>query len=309
MYDVIIIGGGMGGLAAAIYTSRQMLNTLVLEKGLCGGLVLSIDLVENLPGFPGGIKGIELIRRLKEQAEGFGAKIQEFKEVKEITPSSKWIEINGGEYKSRALILACGSIPKRLGVPGELEHKGISYCARCDGPLFKGEDIVVIGGGDVAISEAVFLARFAKRITLIHRREEFRAAKVLKERLASNKNVDYMLNSEVLRILGSNGVEEIEVVNAKTNERSRIPCKGVFVFLGFRPNTDFLKGLLELDSRGYVITNDEMMTSLRGVFACGDCRKRPLHQIVTAWSDGAIAASLVTGYLANPERKNDKVRD
>lgn len=301
MYDVIIIGGGPAGLTAAIYASRQMLHTILLEKRVCGGMALTIDLVENLPGFPGGIKGVELAERLKEQAIGFGVEIHEFKEVKEIGISTNVKEVNKGEYSAHALIVASGGVPKRLDVPGEEEYRGrgVSYCATCDGPLFKGKDVVVVGGGDAAVSEALFLTRFVKKVTLVHRREKLRAARLLQERLLQTKKVDLVLDSEVIEILGSRSVEGVRVIHKRKEEEEEIQCNGVFIFLGLMPNTDLLKGIVELDHDGYVITDEWMRTSQDGIFACGDCRRRPLRQIVTACSDGAIAAISAIEYLAN----------
>lgn len=299
MYDVIIIGGGPGGLSAAIYASRHMLTTLLLEKGVCGGLLLETPIIENFPGFPDGVSGGELAERLKHQAEKFGTKINEFEEAKEITLSTQGIRIDGGRYCARALIMASGGTPKRLEIPGEEEYRGrgLSYCAVCDGPLYKEREVVVIGGGDGAVAEALFLTRFVKGLTLIHRRDRLRATRILQERLRKSENVKFLWNSEPVKILGSRHVEGIRVLDKERDEEFDIPCEGIFVFLGLRPNTHLLKGIVELDQDGYVITDEWMRTSSPGIFACGDCRRRPLHQVITACGEGAIAATSAKDYL------------
>jgi len=303
VYDVIIIGGGPGGLTAGIYTSREKLKTLLLEKGLCGGLLAISDLIENYPGFADGIKGMGLIAKFKQQAEKFGTKINEFEEVKRIEASEKKIKVetNKGNYSTYAIIVATGSIPKMLNIPGENEFrgKGVSYCATCDGPLFKNKDVVVIGGGDAAAEEALFLTRFARKVTLVHRRNELRATRILQERLQENKRIELLLNYIPVSIKGKNFVETIIVKNKETNEEKKIETAGVFISAGFLPNSKFLKNIIELDETGYIKTNEDMETSIPGIYAAGDVRAKKVRQIVVACGEGTIAAISVRDYLKN----------
>ncbi|MEA2081313.1 MAG: thioredoxin-disulfide reductase [Elusimicrobiota bacterium] len=292
-YDVIIIGGGPAGLACGLYLARARMKTLLIEEVGLGGQAVLTDEIENYPGFPSGIKGNELTEKLKEQAEKFGLVI-DYGKVKEIKKNLKSWEAATNQKKREALsvIIATGAKPKKLDIPGEDEFrgKGVSYCATCDGAFFRDKDIVVVGGGDTAVEEALFLTRFGKKVILIHRRNRLRAAKVLQERAQANDKIEFVWDSIPLQILGNQQVEAVKIKNVKTGKESEISCQGIFVFVGLIPNTDFLGGLVELDERGYVITDDEMKTSREGVFACGDCRKKLLRQVVTACGDGAVAA-------------------
>ena len=303
-YDVIIIGAGPSGLTAGLYASRARLKTLLLESFSVQGEAIITDCIENYPGFPDGISGFELMEKFKKQVKKFGIEskngdVQKIQPCKEDGCNGWQVEIGDKVYTSLSIIIASGASPKKLGVPGEvkLQGKGISYCATCDGPLYKDKDIVVVGGGNSAVEEALFLTRFGKKVTLIHRRDKLRAAKVLQERIFSNKNMEFVWDSGVIDILGENKVKLVRVRNIKTGEKMDILCDGVFIFIGYLPNTDFIRGLLELDENGYIVTDDNMALSKEGIFACGDCRRKLLRQIVTACGDGATAAFSAQQYV------------
>ena len=306
IYDVIIIGGGPGGLTAGIYTSRERLKTLLLEKELCGGLLAITDLIENYPGFADGIKGMDLIAKFKKQAEKFGTELHEFEEVKkiELSPNGILIETNRGQYNTYTLILATGSVPKILNIPGESEFrgKGVSYCAICDGPLFREKKIAVIGGGDAAAQDALFLTRFADKVTLIHRRYELRATKILQERLRENKKIKLLLNYVPVSIEGKKIVDSIIVKNKESNEEKIIEVSGIFISVGFLPNSKFLEALIKLDAAGYIKTDEQMETSVPGIYAVGDVRAKQVRQIAVACGEGTIAAISVRDYLKEIKR-------
>ena len=273
-YEVVIIGGGPAGLAAGLYLTRAQLKTLLIEQLGIGGQVLLTDRIENYPGFPEGIRGYELIDKFKKQTEKFGLEFA-FSEVKKIEKIDfrRWkIITSQKQYITFGIIIATGAKPKKLNVPGEdrFRGKGISYCATCDGMLFKDKDVIVVGGGDTAVEEALFLAKFVKKITLVHRRDRLRATKILQDRIFSNNKIEFVWNSQIVEILGDEKVKAVKVKNIKTQKGQEIPCDGVFVFIGFIPNTDFLKGMIEMDANGYIITDENMKTSEEGIFACGD---------------------------------------
>jgi len=303
LYDCIIIGGGPAGLTAGLYCARAKLNTLLLEKGTFGGQIAITDLVENYPGFPEGISGKELTQRFKSQAERFGLKIAR-KEAVKIEKQGKeiFVHLRSGEViRSKTLITASGSNPRRLGVPGEEEflNRGVSYCATCDGALFDGVPIAVIGGGDSATQEALFLTRFGSVVYLIHRRDKLRAQKHLQEKVLSHPKIKFVPDTVVEEIRGNEFVEKLLLRNVKTGELSELPVEGVFIFIGLEPNTGFLKGAVELDERGYIITDERLRTSLEGVFACGDCRSGATGQVAVAVGEGCIAAIEVEKYIEN----------
>ncbi|MDI6704301.1 MAG: thioredoxin-disulfide reductase [bacterium] len=314
-YDLIIIGGGPAGLTAGLYAARARLKTLLIESFAVPSQAVAADRIENYPGIPSGISGIELIDRFKRQAKAFGLEF-DVGNVVDIKPQNgkdfrQWqIIAEDKVYDSLSIILAVGTRPRELEVAGEskLRGRGVSYCATCDGPLFKDRDIVIIGGGDTAVEEALFLTRFCRKVTMIHRRDRLRATKILQERALAHERLEFVWDSQVIEILGEENVEAVKIKDIKTQEESKIPCEGVFIFVGFIPNTDFLKphktsgfsqdkGIIELDEAGYVITDDNMKTSQEGVFACGDCRKKLLRQVVTACGDGANAAFSAQGYV------------
>ena len=301
IYDAIIIGGGPAGLTAGIYLSRARMNTLLIEKALPGGQAILTEIIENYPGFPHGIAGPELMQKMEEQAVRFGLKIEygEVEEVKIKEDKVKIVKINNKEYRTMTIILASGAEASKLGAPGEekLRGRGVSYCATCDAPFFKDQKIVVVGGGDMAIEEALYLTKFVREVTIVHRRDRLRATKILQERVFANKKINFTWDSVVTKILGSEKVEGILIKNKKTGEEKEISCQGVFVFVGNVPNSKFLNKLIKLDKKGYILTDDNMMTSQEGIYACGDVRKKILRQVVTACGEGATAAFAAQKYI------------
>ncbi len=301
-YDVVIIGAGPGGLAAAVYTGRSRLNTLVLEKGMPGGQILMTDWVENYPGFPEGVVPFELMERFRKQAEKFGAKI-ETDEVKEVRKQNElWHVVgNKGEYPTRTVIIATGANYRRLGLPGEakLTGKGVSYCATCDGAFFKDKDIAVVGGGDNALTEALFLTKFCRSLKLIHRRDQFRAVKILQERVLANGKIEVLWNSVVEGVNGENRIESLTLRNVKDNTTSVLKVDGLFVSIGMDPNTEFVKGLVELNEWGEIKVGKKMDTTQPGIFAAGDATDACPEQIATAVGTAVRAALAVDDYLSD----------
>jgi len=301
IYDAIIIGGGPAGLTAGIYLSRARMDTLLIEKALPGGQAILTEIIENYPGFPHGIAGPELMQKMEEQAVRFGLKIEygEVEEVKIKEDKIKIVRINNQEYKTLTIILASGAEASKLEVPGEeeLRGRGVSYCATCDAPFFKHQKIVVVGGGDTAIEEALYLTKFVWEVTIIHRRDRLRATKILQERVFANKKINFTWDSVVTKVLGNEKVEGVLIQNKKTGEEKEIPCQGVFVFVGNVPNSKFLNELIKLDQKGYILTDDNMMTSQEGIYACGDVRKKILRQVITACGEGATAAFAAQKYI------------
>jgi len=299
-YDVIIIGGGPGGLTAGLYTSRDRLSTLLIESALFGGQMTTTEVIENYPGFPQGVTGDELSRLMEEQAKRFGMETVTEEVVKvTLEGDMKVVQTYESTYRCEALIICTGTEYRKLGVPGEKEFagKGVSYCATCDGAFFQDSQIFVVGGGDSALTEALFLTKFAKELTIIHRRDALRGTKIYQERVFANPKIKMLWNSVVKEIKGDKIVRSILVKNVKTGEVTELKTEGVFLFVGFSPRTQFLKGLIILDEAGYIITNEDCQTSVKGVFAAGDCRKRLLRQIATAVGDGATAAFAAEKYL------------
>jgi thioredoxin reductase (NADPH) len=301
IYDAIIIGGGPAGLTAGIYLSRARMDTLLIEKAMPGGQAVLTEIIENYPGFPEGISGPELMQKIEEQAVRFGLKIEygEVEEVKIQEDKVKIVRINNQEYRTLAIILTSGAEASKLGVPGEekLRGRGVSYCATCDAPFFKDQKIVVVGGGDTAIEEALYLTKFVREVTIIHRRDRLRATKILQERVFANKKINFVWDSVVTKILGKEKVEGVLIQNKKTGEEKEISCQGVFVFVGNVPNSKFLNESIKLDLKGYILTDDNMMTSQEGIYACGDVRKKILRQVVTACGEGATAAFAAQKYI------------
>ena len=300
MYDVIIIGGGPAGLTAGLYSSRARMNVLMLEMLAPGGQVLNTDWVENYPGFPEGISGFELVDRMKTQSEKFGLRIENEEALRvKITDDKKIVETNKGTLETKTIILACGATWKKRGLEGEaqLAGKGVSYCATCDGPFYRDQDVAVIGGGDTAVEEAIFLTRFANKIYLVHRRDQLRATKLLQERAMSQEKIEFIWDTIPLRILGQDGVEGIELQNVKTEKIARKAIHGVFIFIGTLPNTGLVKGKVDLDDEGFVITDENTRTSVPGVFAAGDIRSKPWRQISTAVGEGATASFWAEKYI------------
>jgi thioredoxin reductase (NADPH) len=300
MEDLIIIGAGPAGLTAGLYAARARLKTIMLEKLSPGGQVLMTDWVENYPGFPDGISGFELIDKMRRQAEKFDLVIENHEVSRvELTPEKKIVVTEKGKFETRALILTSGATPRKLGIDGEalLTGKGVSYCATCDGPFYRDQEVALIGGGDTAVEEAIFLTRFTSKVHLIHRRDELRATKLLQERIMALDQVNIVWDTIPMSIVGDTEVKGVDLKNVKTGKTSHLPVQGVFVFIGYIPNNELVKDQLELDPLGFVVTDNDMQTSVPGVFAAGDIRSKILRQIATAVGEGATAAFAVEKYL------------
>jgi len=298
--DLIIVGGGPAGLTAGLYGGRARLDTILLESALSGGQMVTTDAIDNYPGFPRGVTGADLARLMEEQARAFDcAIIGEMATEVEVEGEVKTVRTGQNHYHGRALILCPGTEYRKLGIPGEegFTGRGVSYCATCDAPFFKDSKIVVVGGGDSALSEALFLRKFARQITIIHRRDSLRAARIYQERAFAEPKIDFLWDSVVEEIGGNGAVEKVVVRNVKTHEIRDIQTEGVFMFIGVTPRTAFLRNSVELDEQGYIVTDDACRASTGGVFAAGDARKSFLKQIATAVGDGATAAFAAEKYL------------
>ncbi len=301
LYDLVIIGAGPAGLTAGIYASRAGLKTLLLEKAFAGGQMVSTFQIENYSGFPEGIGGTELTALMQAQVEKLGLSLTTL-EVKEIIPQadgSLLLKHSQGTLITRSLIIASGAQPRLLGVPGEerLRGRGVSFCATCDGAFFRDESLVVVGGGNSALDEAIFLTRFASQVTIVHRRNKLRAEKFLQEKAFQNPKIKFIWDSVVTEVGGENKVEYVRLKNVKNGQSSQIPVGGVFMYIGLTPNTGFLGGLVPLDKQGFIPTGEDMATQIPGVFAAGDVRSKEVRQIATAVGDGAIAAIMAEKYL------------
>ncbi len=300
MYDLIIIGGGPGGLGAAIYAGRANLKTLVIEKGLPGGQMQNTLEIENYPGYK-QVTGPELSDLMYQHMLEFHAEWKQG-EVKSVqfTDKIKTVVLTSGEsIVGKTIIFASGAQPRKLNVPGELElaGRGVSYCATCDGAFFRDKNVVVVGGGDSAVEEGIFLTRFASSVTIIHRRNQLRAAPILQERAFANEKINFLWNSVVEEIIGENKVSQVKTKDLNTSETRLLGADGVFIYVGFLPNTGYLDANLITDEAGYIVTKPDMSTKIPGVFAAGDVRDTRLRQIVTATSDGALAAMSAYHYL------------
>jgi thioredoxin reductase (NADPH) len=312
MDEVIIIGSGPAGLTAAIYAARAMLSPRVITGNALGGQAATTSEVENYPGFPEGLGGLELTQRMQKQAERFGARI-EIDEVLEVNLRHHPFHLRtvGGEFEARSLIVATGVSPRLLGVPGEAEFKGrgVSYCATCDGFFYQGKVVAVVGGGDAAVEEAVFLTKFAQKVYIVHRRDRLRAQKIVQQRALENPRIEVIWNNVVTDILGARTVSGIRVRDVLTNDTRVIDVDGMFSYIGNVPNTQLFQGQLELDERGYIVTDRGMHTSVPGVFAAGDVQEKVLWQVSTAVGSGAVAAVEAERFLAEldsrryPERQ------
>lgn len=300
-YDLIIIGGGPAGLAAAIYAGRSRLKTLIIEKMVLGGQASNAYFIENYPGFPDGISGAELGRKMTEQANKLGLQVIWGNAVKLKTADRKQLEVqvDGQTLKGKAVILATGSENQKLAVPGEEEFRGrgVSYCATCDGAFYKNKNIMVAGGGNSAIEEALFLTRFAAKVSVVHRRDELRADKILAERAKGHPKIYFFWHSAIEEIKGEKFVKEAILKDLTTGKKLIVPVDGIFIYIGSKPGSDLVKDLVKLDEQGYIITDDKMKTSLEGIFAAGDVRRKNLRQIVTAAADGASAAEAAREYI------------
>lgn len=300
IYEVIIIGGGPAGLTAGLYASRAGLNCLLIEKGIFGGQITNAELVENFPGFTHGISGMELGEKMHEQAEKHGLKTH-FAEVTglEVKGNFRIIKTTDGDLTGKAVIMAGGAIRRKLGVSGEgkLTGRGVSYCAVCDGAFFRDKAVVVVGGGDTALTEALHLTKFASIITIIHRRDQLRASHIMQKAVLSEPKIDFLWNTTVSAIEGTTMVENIKLQNVETGAISTKKVYGVFISVGTIPDTEYVKGILPLDELGYIITNEKLETTVPGILAAGDIRHNSARQAITAAGDGATAAIYAQKYL------------
>lgn len=306
-FDVIIVGGGPAGLCAAMYAGRGMLKALLLERGIPGGELLNTEKIEDYPGFV-SILGPDLAAKMTEHAQAFGADIrqEDVEGIRRLEDGTFRVSTGSGtEYRAPAVILTAGGTPTRLGVPGEAEYagKGVSYCAVCDGAFFKGERIAVVGGGDAAVEEADYLTRYGAKVYIIHRRDSFRATRLLQDRAFKNPKIEVIWNARVLEMRGTErGLTELVLEDTVNGARSTLGVTGCFVFIGFRPNSGLVQEHIDHDAAGYILTDDRMMTSLPGLFAAGDLRVQLTRQITTAVGDATTAAIAVEKYLT--ERKS-----
>ena len=300
-FDVAIVGAGPGGMTAAIYASRARLNTVVLERNTAGGIMAVTERVENYPGFPEGITGFELAEKMKRQAAQFGADLREITGVVSLEQRPDgWLVVTDEEaVTARAVILSPGVEARKLGVPGEAEFmgRGVSYCATCDGPLYRDKEVVVIGGGNAAVEEGMFLARFASTVHVVHRRDALRATAIAQERAFAQPNMHFIWNSVVRRIVGETKVEAVDYEDVLDRAQHTLPVSGVFFYVGQLPQTEFLRGVVELNDDGYIVTDTHLRTSRPGLFACGDARAGLIKQIANAVGEGALAAIEAERYL------------
>lgn len=301
MYDVVIIGGGPAGMTAGIYSARAGYKTLILETGAPGGQASTTEIIENYPGFPGGVSGPELMMKFYEQAVNLGVEMI-FQNVTgiEAEGSLKKVFADENVYETRSIIIASGARPKILGVNGEgkFRGKGVSYCATCDGFFFKDKEVAVVGGGDTAVEEALYLSKICNKVTIIHRRDQLRATKIVQDRAMKNEKISFIWDSVVDEIIGDEKVSEVSLHNVKTQEKQALKVDGVFVFVGYIPNTDYLPAALKVNDRGYVLTDEYLQTNIPGVFAVGDVRQKNLRQVATAVGDGALVITGLEKYLA-----------
>ncbi len=300
-YEVVIIGGGPAGLSAGMYAARAKLKTVLLERGLPGGQASTTDNIENYPGFPEGMPGLDLTMRMLSQAQRFGMEVKntDVLSVEELPEGGFLVKTFDGEIAAKTLILATGAKSKPIGIAEEEQYRGrgVSYCATCDAAFFQGKTVAVVGGGDSAVQEGIYLTKFAEKVYIVHRRNELRATKVLQEKAKSTPQIEFILDSVVTSILGKDNVEAIKVRNVKTDEEKAIAVDGIFVYVGKEPSAELFRGFIDMDEWGYIITDAKMQTSRKGVFAAGDVRQTPLRQVVTAVADGAIAAVTAEQYL------------
>jgi thioredoxin reductase (NADPH) len=300
-HEAIIIGSGPAGLTAGIYLMRAGIDTILIEKAVLGGTPMNYDHVENYPGFPDGISSKELMRKMAEQAQRFGLPIKEFAEVEEVVyQGDRFIIKAGGDVlESLGAIVSSGTVSMKIGIPGEEEFvgRGISYCATCDGAFFRNLDVAIIGGGDAAIQEGLALTNIVRKVYVVHRRDQLRAQKIIQERAFKNEKMEFLWNKVPVAIEGKDQVESILLEDTKTHEHSRVNVDGVFVYVGARPNTQFLGGLVERDGAGFIITDEDLATKTPGLYVAGDARKKSLRQIATAVGDGALAAVSLERYI------------
>jgi thioredoxin reductase (NADPH) len=300
-YHVIIIGGGAAGLTAGLYASRAHLKTVLLESMIPSGQAYMAERIENYPGFPDGIAGRELIERFTRQASRFGLEIQQFTAVDKVEVAGKKKVVHAGEkrFSASAIIIATGARWHKLGIPGEEEFigKGISYCATCDGAFFKDQEVAVVGGGDTALEDALYLSRLARKVYVLHRRGQLRAQKILRHKALEEPKIEFVWHTVVKEIKGEGVVKTLLLEDLHAAKQKELSVSGVFIAVGQRPNTDLVRGVIELDDMGYIITDQNCATSAAGIFAAGDVRKKGLRQITTAVGDGALAAAAAERYI------------
>ena len=300
-YQVVIVGGGPAGLTAGLYCARSRFDALLIEEAVIGGQITYAEHVENYPGFPNGIPGIELAKLIHQQATGYGLELL-LAEVIKVVPDHRHnlVSTSEGDFIAESIIVASGSKFRKLGVPGEDEFvgKGVSYCATCDGPLFKGKIVAVIGGGDTAVHEAIYLSKFASSVKVIHRRNQLRASKVLQQRAMAEPKIEFIWDTVVTQIEGDGVVRQLTLKNSKNDRISELELAGVFVAIGSKPNSAQWRGLLPLDEEGYIVTNELMETKIPGIFAAGDVRHNSVRQAITAAGDGATAAISAAKFLS-----------
>ena len=297
-FDTIILGGGPAGLSAAIYASRGAVSTAVIDTNMLGGQPSNYLELENYPGFQ-VIGGFDLMEKFEEHADKFGVHKFPMQEIQSVDLKNKIVTTNEYEFRAKTIIIATGAQPMKLGVSGEKEFvgRGVSYCAVCDGAFYKNKVVAVVGGGNAAVEEAVYLTKFADKVYIIHRRDQLRADKIVQERAFKNEKIEFIWNSVVKEIKGDNLVNAVVLENVKTKEISNLPVNGVFPYIGMSPNAELFTGQIEQDSRGFIVTDETMAASLPGVFAVGDVRTTPLRQVITAASDGAVGAVYAVKYL------------
>lgn len=311
MYDVIVIGAGPGGMTAALYTSRSNLSTLMLERGAPGGQMINTAEIENYAGFK-SIQGPELSAKMFEGSQTFGAKYQ-YGEIKNVIDHGPYKEVvtENETYYAKVIIIATGAEHKKLGVPGEEKYngRGVSYCAVCDGAFFKEKQIVVVGGGDSAVEEGTYLTQFADKVTIIHRRNELRAQKILQDRAFNNEKVEFIWDSVVEEINGEDSVGQIKIRNVNTGELSNLEAEGAFIYIGLIPNSELVSHLGITDEEGWIETNEHMETQLPGIYAVGDVRKTVLRQVATAVGDGSIAGDHAFKYIERLEDQAEMIQE
>ncbi len=297
-FDTVILGGGPAGLSAAIYAGRGAVSTAIVDLNMLGGQPSNYLELENYPGFS-LVGGYDLMEKFEEHADKFGVQKFPMQEIQNIDLKSKTIVTNEYEFKAKTIIIATGAQPMKLGVPGEKEFvgRGVSYCAVCDGAFYRNKVVAVVGGGNSAVEEAMYLTKFADKVYVIHRRNELRADKIVQERAFKNEKIEFIWDSVVKEIKGDNLVNTVVLENVKTKEISNLPVNGVFPYIGITPNVELFSGQLEQDASGFIITDENMSTSVDGVFAVGDVRKTPLRQVITAASDGAVGAVYAVKYI------------
>lgn len=299
-FDTVILGGGPAGLSAGIYASRGAVSTAIIDTSMLGGQPSNYLELENYPGFP-IIGGFDLMEKFEEHADKFGVQKFPMQEIESVDLKSnpKVIKTNEGEFRTKTVIIACGAQPMKLGVPGEAEFvgRGVSYCAVCDGAFYKNKVVAVVGGGNAAVEEAMYLTKFADKVYVIHRRNELRADKIVQERAFKNEKIEFIWDSVVKEIKGDDLVHTAVLENVKTQEISNLQVNGVFPYIGMTPNIESISGQVEQDANGFIITDETMRTSVEGVYAVGDVRKTPLRQVITAAADGAVGAVYAVKYL------------